>query len=256
MTTDAEHLSLSQHQRAEVRDFTNPDHELRRLFAELLGTYLLVVVAVGAGVVDAASHGAVGPAGKVTAPALMVTAIILFMGTVSGAHLNPAVTLAFALRKDFPWRRVPGYLLAQLLGSILAAVTVQALLGFHGGLGATRPEAGYSDLQALLMEVLLTGGLVSVVLGAASGAQNIGPLAAIAAGSYITLAGLWAGPVSGASMNPARSFGPALIGGDLGTFWIYLAGPLIGSILAVGTAYLLRGKGGADKAAAKAAQGD
>lgn len=255
MTTGAEHLPLSEQQRAEVRDFSNPGHELRRLFAELLGTFLLVVVAVGAGVVDQASHGAIGLGGKVTAPALMVTASILFMGTVSGAHLNPAVTLAFALRRDFPWRRVPGYLLAQFAGAILAAVTIKGLLGMSGGLGATKPGPGYSDLQALLIEVLLTAGLVSVVLGAASGAQNIGPLAAIAAGSYICLAGLWAAPVSGASMNPARSFGPALIGGDLQTFWIYLLGPLLGAVVAVGIAFVLRGPAG-DTTAQRAAQGN
>lgn len=252
---DAEHLSLSKHQRDEVRDFDNPHHEFRRLFAEVLGTYLLVLVAVGAGVVNKLSHGAVGPAGEVTAPALMVTAIILFMGTVSGAHLNPAVTFAFALRKDFPWHRVPGYIVAQVIGSVLAALTVQSILGMEGGLGATRPGSGFSDVQSFLMEVVLTGGLVSVILGAASGAQNIGSLAAIAVGSYITLAGLWAGPVSGASMNPARSFGPALIGGDLGTYWIYLVGPLVGALIAVGIAYVLRGRGGRDRTAEKAAEG-
>ncbi|MDH2445130.1 aquaporin [Amnibacterium sp. CER49] len=254
-TVDAEHLSLSERQRLEVRDFDNPDQELRRLLAELLGTYLLVIVAVGAGVVDTLAHGKVGPAGEVTAPALMVTAIILFMGTISGAHLNPAVTFAFALRRDFPWRRVPGYVLAQIIGSILAALTVEALLGMSGGLGATRPGPGFSTMQALLMEVLLTAGLVNVVLGAASGAQNIGPLAALAAGSYITAAGLWGGPVSGASMNPARSFGPALVGGDLGDYWIYLVGPAGGALLAVGVAILLRGRGGTDKAAKSAAEG-
>ena len=147
----------------------------------------------------------------------MVAAIILSMGTVSGAHLNPAITVAFALRRDFPWRRVPGYVVAQALGSLGAAATVAALFGIQGGLDATRPGPGFTVVQAVVVEVLLTGGLVSVVLGAASGAQNIGPLAAIAAGAYIALAGLWAGPVSGASMNPARSFGPALVGGDLGT---------------------------------------
>ncbi|MGN6445558.1 MIP/aquaporin family protein [Amnibacterium sp.] len=251
---DVEHPTLSNRQRAEVRDFRNPNHELRRLFAELLGTYLLVLVAVGAGVVDQASGGQVGPGGKVVAPALMVTAIILFMGTVSGAHLNPAITVAFALRRDFPWRRVPGYVLVQTIGSVLATLTIAALFGMHGGLGATRPGPGFTDVQALLTEVLLTAGLVSVVLGAASGAQNIGPLASIAAGAYISLAGLWAGPVSGASMNPARSFGPALIGGDLGTIWIYLLGPAVGMLLAVGASMILRGWAG-DPGARRAAQG-
>lgn len=251
----AAHLPLSERERAEVRDFRRPGHAFGPLFGELLGTYLLVLVAVGAGAVDRASGGMVGEGGKVVAPALMVTAIILFMGTVSGAHLNPAITLAFALRRDFPWRRVPSYVLTQGLASVAAALTVQALFGLDGGLGATRPGAGFSELQALVVEVLLTAGLVSVVLGAASGAQNIGPLAAIAAGAYIALAGLWAAPVSGASMNPARSFGPALVGGDLGTFWIYLVGPIAGALLAVVASMLLRGKGGGP-VAERAAQGD
>lgn len=250
-----DHLALSENQRGEVRDFANPDHEPRRLFAELLGTYFLVVVAVGAGAVDHLTHGKLGLGADVTAPALMVTAIILFMGTVSGAHLNPAVTLAFALRRDFPWRRVPGYVVAQVIGAILASLTVRVLVGTSGTLGATQPGHGFSSLQAFFMEVLLTGGLVSVVLGAASGAQNIGPLAAIAAGSYITLAGLWAAPVSGASMNPARSFGPSLLGGDLQYYWIYLLGPLVGSVIAVGIAFILRGPGGGDTAAERAARG-
>jgi aquaporin Z len=251
----AAHLPLSERDRSEVRDFRSPRHEFRRLFGELLGTYLLVLVAVGAGAVDQASGGMVGEGGKVVAPALMVTAIILSMGTVSGAHLNPAITLAFALRRDFPWRRVPGYVLAQGLASVAASLTVQALFGLDGALGATRPGPGFTDLQAVLIEVVLTAGLVGVVLGAASGAQNIGPLAAIAAGASIALAGLWAAPVSGASMNPARSLGPALVGGDLGTFWIYLVGPTAGALLAVAASMLLRGKGGGP-VAARAAQGD
>ncbi|MGN6741954.1 MAG: MIP/aquaporin family protein [Amnibacterium sp.] len=249
-----EHATLPMQQRAEVHDFPNPRYEGRRIFAEVLGTYLLVAVAVGAHVVDTASHGAVGRAGAVTAPALTVTAIVLFMGTVSGAHLNPVVTLAFALRRDFPWARVPGYIAAQTVGAVLGALTVEAVIGSRGALDATRPGPGFSDLQALLVEVLLTAGLVSVVLGAASGAQNIGPLAAIAAGAYIELAGLWAGPVSGASMNPARSFAPALLSGDLGTFWIYLVGPTLGALIAVGIAIVLRGRH-RDTAAARAAQG-
>ncbi|WP_066514849.1 MIP/aquaporin family protein [Curtobacterium ammoniigenes] len=250
-----EHLALSAHQRAEVRDFWNPQHEFRRLFAELLGTYLLVVTAVGAGAVDHRVHGVIGVGAEVTAPALMVTAIILSMGTVSGAHLNPAVTVAFALRRDFPWSRVPGYVIAQFVGSILASVTVGLVVGLQGGLGATRPGPGFSSVQALAVEVIVTFGLVSVVLGAASGAQNIGPLAAVAAGSYIALAGLWGGPVSGASMNPARSFGPGLLGGDLQFFWVYAVGPMAGAILAVGAARILRGPGGADAAAERAAGG-
>jgi aquaporin Z len=174
----------------------------------------------------------------------MVMAIILFMGGVSGAHLNPAVSLAFAMRGDFPWRRVPGYIIVQLVGATLAALFLLAVFGNVGHLGATLPGPGYANWQALLMEIALTAGLVSVILGTASTAQNVGAIAALGVGGYIALAGLWAAPVSGVSMNPARSFGPALVGGDFSSYWVYVVGPLAGALIAVGFAYILRGPGG------------
>ena len=174
----------------------------------------------------------------------MVMAIILFMGAVSGAHLNPAVSLAFALRGDFPWRRVPGYIIVQLLGATLACLFLLAVFGNVGHLGATLPGPGYENWQALLMEIVLTAGLVSVILGTASAAQNVGAIAALGVGGYIALAGLWSAPVSGASMNPARSFGPALVGTDFSSYWVYVVGPLAGAMIAVGFAYVLRGPGG------------
>ena len=142
-------------------------------------------------------------------------AIILFMGAVSGAHLNPVVSLAFALRRDFPARRLPGYVVAQLVGAALACLFLLAVFGNVEHLGATLPGPGYHNWQALLMEIALTGGLVSVILGTASAAQNVGTIGALGVGGYVALAGLWAAPVSGTSMNPARSFGPALVSGDL-----------------------------------------
>jgi aquaporin Z len=170
--------------------------------------------------------------------------MILFMGAVSGAHLNPAVTLSFALRGDFPWRRVPGYIVIQLLAAAVAVLMLRIVFGDVGGLGATLPGSGFSDLQAVTIELLLTFGLVSTILGTASSAQNVGPLSALAVGGYIVLAGLWSSPVSGASMNPARSFGPALVSADFDSYWVYLAGPLLGGALAVAVAVLLRGHGG------------
>ena len=191
---------------------------------------------------------------KVVAPALMVMAIILFMGTVSGAHLNPAVSCAFALRGDFPWKRVPAYIAAQFLGAILATLLLWALIGKQGSAGLTLPGPGISTTTAMLWELVLTAGLVSVILGTASGAQQIGPLAALGVGSYIALAGLWGSPVSGASMNPARSLGPALVLGDWTSWWAYLVGPVAGGAIAVGFAYVLRGRGG-DRSGVAAAQG-
>ena len=236
-------------------DFWDSRHEGRRLFSEVLGTFFLVLVAVGGGMVNARFGGHAVPYGaRVVAPALMVAAVILFMGTVSGAHLNPAVSIAFAARGDFPWRRVPAYVVAQFLGAILATLLLWALIGKQGTAGLTLPGSGISTTTAMLWELVLTTGLVSVILGTASGAQQIGTLAALGVGGYIALAGLWGSPVSGASMNPARSLGPALVKGDWTSWWAYLVGPIAGGAVAVGIAYVLRGRGGG-QSAVEAAQG-
>ncbi|HLI16487.1 MAG TPA: aquaporin [Acidimicrobiales bacterium] len=224
-----------------VRNPSARRHEWRRLFSEVLGTFLLVVVAAGAPVVDAVSHGRVPLDAQVVAPGLMVMAIIYFMGMVSGAHLNPAVTLSFAVRGNFPWGRVPGYILAQLIGATAASLLLRALFGTVGHLGATLPGPGISSGTAFLIETLLTFGLISVILGTASGARNVGANAALAVGGYIALAGLWAAPISGASMNPARSFGPQLVTDDWTSWWAYVAGPVAGGLLAVAVAWILRG---------------
>lgn len=235
-------------------DFDDPKHEWRRLFSELLGTFFLVLVGAGGAVVNAQSDGAISRAAAVTAPGLMVMAIILFMGAVSGAHLNPAVSIAFAARGDFPWRRVPGYVVVQLLGATLACLFLWAVLGKLGMLGATEPGPGISATQAMLMELVLTVGLVSTILGTASGAQNIGVFGALGVGGYIILAGLWSSPISGTSMNPARSFGPDMALLDFTNYWAYVVGPIAGALIAVGVAYILRGPGGG-KSGAAAAQG-
>jgi aquaporin Z len=240
-------------------DFWDGRYEGRRLFSELFGTFLLVLVAVGGGMVNARFGGSAIPYGAlVVAPALMVAAIILFMGAVSGAHLNPAVSIAFALRSDFPWRRVPAYVVAQLLGAILATLLLWTLLGKQGAAGLTLPGEGISTFTAMLWEIVLTAGLVSTILGVSSGAQQLGPIAAVGVGSYIALAGLWGSPVSGASMNPARSLGPALVLGDWTAWWAYLLGPMIGAIIAVGIAFVLRGAGGgrSGRGAAEGTLGD
>jgi aquaporin Z len=224
------------------KDFDDPRREWRRLFSELLGTFALVLAAAGGGLLHA--KGQISLAAAVVAPGLMVMAIILFMGAVSGAHLNPAVSLAFALRGDFPWKRVPGYVVIQLIGATLAGLFLRWVFGNIEHLGATLPGPGYHNWQALLMEIVLTTLLVSVILGTASAAQNVGAIAALGVGGYIALAGLWAAPVSGTSMNPARSFGPALASGDWTSYWVYLVGPVAGALIAVGFAFVLRGRGG------------
>src|SRR5450755_4236314 len=196
-----------------INDFNDPRQEWRRLFSELLGTFFLVLVAAGGGMMIQAFPGVISRTAAVVAPALMVMAIILFMGKVSGAHLNPAVSIAFALRRDFPWWRVPGYIVAQLAGATLAALFLRAVINVSAMYGSNYPAHGYSDMAAFWMELILTMGLVSVILGTASGAQNVGVIGALGIGGYIALAGLWGSPISGASMNPARTFGPDLPAG-------------------------------------------
>jgi len=238
-----------------VRDFYDPKFEGRRLFAELLGTFFLVLVAAGGAVVNAQSGGQIPLAVRVTAPGLMVMAMILFMGGASGAHFNPVVSVGFAMRGDFPWKRVPGYVVVQLIGAVLAVLFLRATLGDIGGLGVTEPGLGISATTALIFEAVLTLGLLSTILGTASGAQNIGVFGAIGVGAYIALAGLWSAPISGASMNPTRSLGPMIVSGNWNDWWVYIVGPFIGGILAVGVAWILRGKGGGLRGK-MAAQGD
>ncbi len=224
------------------------------MFAEVLGTFLLVLGGAGSHVAVSVTGLPISRAAAVTAPGLTVMAAILFMGKVGGAHLNPVVSIAFALRRDFPWKRVPGYIVSQVAGGTLACVFLWTVFGRPGKFGATVPGPNVSDVQAMLVELVLTMGLVSVILGTASDAQNVGALSAIAVGGYIALAGLWADPFSGASMNPVRSFAPDVVRGDLTHTWVYVVGPLLGALLGVVVAYVLRGPGG-DTGARRAAQG-
>jgi aquaporin Z len=238
-----------------ISDFNDPRQEWRRLFSELLGTFFLVLAAAGGGMMGHAFPGVISHQAAVVAPALTVMAIILFMGKVSGAHLNPAVSIAFALRRDFPWNRVPGYIVVQLAGATLAALFLRSVINVSSMYGSNYPAHGYSNMAAFWMELILTLGLVSVILGTSSGAQNIGLFGAFGVGGYIALAGLWGSPISGASMNPARTFGPDLVSNTFTGYWVYIAGPIAGAAAAVVIAFVLRGRGGG-KSGSGAAQGD
>ena len=224
----------------------------RRLLAELLGTFALTLVAAGGQVIAAVSDGGLGQTAVVVAPGLLVMVMIYTLGPISGAHLNPTVTLAFALRRDFPWRRVPGYWVAQFLGAMLAALLLRALFGLAGHLGATLPHHGAAT--SLVMESILTFFLITVILAASASYKIAGHNAALAVGATIILDGLFAAPISGASMNPARSLGPAVVGDQLGSVWLYLLGPGLGALLAVAVAWLLRGPG--SECARAVAQGE
>ncbi len=227
--------------RSSAPNFLNPALEWRRIFAELWGTFLLVLAASGGIVIAARTGSNVSPAVLATAPGIMVMALIYTVGAVSGAHLNPAVTIAFALRGNFPWRRVPGYVLAQVAGGIAASLALRALFGTSGNLGATVPGPGIGVVRSFVVEILLTAGLVNVILGTASGARNIGTNGAIAVGGFIALAGILAAPATGASMNPARSLAPDLIRSTLATTWLYVVGPLAGATIGVVFEWLLKG---------------
>ncbi len=202
---------------------------MRRCLAEFVGTFLLVFAGPGAVVVNEVSGGGVGSLGIGLSFGLAVMAAIYAIGHLSGAHINPAVTVAFALTRHFPWSLVPAYVVSQLLGACAASATHLALFGDVANLGATVPSD--SPLQAALLELVLTILLMFVVSAVATDVRAVGQAAAIAIGGYVALAATFAGPIAGASMNPARSFGPALLGGTWTGHWAYWVGPLVGAAL-------------------------
>lgn len=213
--------------------------EMRRLLAEFLGTFGLVFAGTGAIIVNQETHGVIGHAGIALTFGLVVMAMIYCFGDVSGAHMNPAVTTAFAAGGRFPWRAVPGYIGAQLAGALLASGLLRVLFPVNLLLGATLPTGAAS--QSFLLEVVLTFLLMLVVFSVSTGAQEKGITAGVAIGAVVALEAMFAGPICGASMNPARSLSPALVSGQLQFLWIYLVGPLLGALLAVPACRAVRG---------------
>jgi aquaporin Z len=203
----------------------------KRLLAEFLGTFGLVFAGTGAIVINHASQGAITHAGIALTFGLIVLAMIYAFGDVSGAHLNPAVTTAFALARRFPWGEVPGYLVAQLGGALAASALLRVLFPADDTLGATLPAGPV--WQSFVLETVLTFLLMLVILSVSTGAKEKGITAGIAVGAVIALEAMFAGPICGASMNPARSIAPALFSGHLEHLWVYLAGPVLGAALAV-----------------------
>lgn len=201
---------------------------LHRSAAELVGTYVLVTGGCGAIVVDRAT-GALGHVGVAASFGLVILVMIAALGHLSGAHFNPAVTFAFAFGRHFPWKDVPLYVAGQLLGAVGGALTLRVLFGAGSGLGATLPAG--SAAQAFGVELLLTAILMFVITSVATDTRATGHLAALTIGGTVALDALWGGPVSGASMNPARSFGPALVSGQMQDHWIYWLAPLVGASL-------------------------
>ena len=213
---------------------------LRKLFAELLGTCILTIVTLAATMIAAISNGQVSYVAQAASPGLVVMAMIYGFADTSGAHFNPAVSLAFAIRGVFPWRRVLPYWVAQLVGAVLGARLLRTIFGMAGNLGVIPPNPGVG--AALAMEVILTCILLLIIIGTASRSDLSGPDAAIPVGATVALCRLFSLPVSGASMNPAVSLGQGIVSGMLDNVWIYIIGPFAGSLLAIVFVWMLRGK--------------
>lgn len=223
------------------RDSEAHPSEARRFTAEFLGTFFLTLVAAGADVIEAASHGQIGHTSRYLAPGFVVAAMVWSMSGISGAHINPAVTLTFVLRRSFPLSRALGYWIAQFGGGIAAAGLLRLYFGALVATGASHPGLGVSALGALGWEAILTLFLVLVILGTAENEAVVGKNAALAVGLTVAVCGLFSSPVSGASMNPARSLGPQLVAGQLDASWIYVLGPFFGALCAAGLGYFLFG---------------
>jgi aquaporin NIP len=210
---------------------------LRKAGAELVGTYTLVTAGCGAIMVDSLT-GALTHIGVALAFGLVIMVMIASTGHLSGAHFNPAVTIAFAVTRHFPWRNVPVYVISQTAGAILGAFTIRLLLGSVANLGATIPSGDV--LQSFGLEILLTTVLMFVITSVATDTRAVGELAALAVGATVALDALWGGPISGASMNPARSLGPAIVAGVWKDQWVYLVAPVAGACLGAALYQLLR----------------
>lgn len=200
---------------------------MNRYIAELFGTFALVFCGTGAIVINEASGGTVTHAGIAVTFGLIVVAMIYAIGDVSGAHINPAVTIAFAVAGEFPKREIPAYVLAQCLGALLASSLLRLLFPDVATLGETLPAG--SALQSFVLEFILTLFLMFVIIQVATGSKEVGMMAGLAIGFTVLLEAMFAGPICGASMNPARSLGPALVGGNWANLWLYLLAPTLGA---------------------------
>ena len=211
---------------------------MNKLFAEFLGTFALIFAGTGAIVINHASNAAIGHAGIALTFGLIVLAMIYTFGDISGAHLNPAVTVAFAAARRFPWRDVAGYLAAQFAGAFAASGVLRGLFPGDTNLGATLPAG--SAGQSFILEVILTFLLMFVILSVSTGAKEKGITAGIAVGAVIAVAAMFAGPICGASMNPARSLAPALVSGQMASVWIYITAPVLGALIAIPACCVVR----------------
>ncbi|MEA2513393.1 MAG: aquaporin [Thermomicrobiales bacterium] len=216
---------------------------LRKLVAEAIGTFALVFAGPGAIVIDAET-GAIGHVGVAISFGLVIMTMIYATGHISGAHFNPAVTLAFAITRHLPWRLAAGYWAAQLVGGTAASLLLRGLFGDVANLGATLPRG--SDRQSFILETTLTFFLMFVIISVATDVRAVGQDAAIAIGGTIGLEAMFAGPISGASMNPARSLAPALVSWTWQSQWLYVVGPAVGAVLGALAYQFIRGESPVD----------
>jgi aquaporin NIP len=214
---------------------------MKKYMSEFFGTFALVFAGTGAIVINHASNGAITHAGIALTFGLVVLAMVYTFGDVSGAHLNPAVTTAFAAASRLPWREVPPYIVAQVSGALAASGLLKALFPANPTLGATLPSG--PPAQSLVLELVLTFILMLVILSVSTGAKEKGITAGIAVGAVIALEAMFAGPICGASMNPARSLAPAIVSGHLEHLWLYLVGTTAGALLAVPACCVVRERG-------------
>jgi MIP family channel proteins len=237
---------------SDVARHDGDDTWVRRLGVETIGTFLLVFVSAGVGMVAYLHPDQVSTGARIVAPALALTALIFAFGGASGAHFNPAVTLAFAVRSVFPWRWLPGYVLAQMVGAVAAAGVLAVMLPGAIDHGVTSPTG--SVAQAFWFELVLMALRVVVVLNTASEHRLLGSDAALASGATLAAGGFIGIAISGASMNPARSLGPAIVAGVSDHQWLYVVAPCIGAVIAVGVMVICHGA--VERAERDAAQGD
>jgi MIP family channel proteins len=213
---------------------------MNKWVAEALGTFALVFAGTGAIVINDVSGGAITHVGVALTFGLVVMTVINSVGDVSGAHINPAVTLAFWAARRLPAREVAPYLISQIAGALAASVLLRGLFIEHATLGTTQPAGSWA--QSFLLEIVLTWFLMFVILGVSTGAREKGIVAGVSIGGVVALEAMFAGPISGASMNPARSLAPALVSGTLDSLSLYLAAPVLGALLAVPSAELVHAR--------------
>ncbi|HEX6890575.1 MAG TPA: MIP family channel protein [Chryseolinea sp.] len=214
---------------------------MRKYYAEVIGTFALVFCGTGAIIINQETSGAISHAGIAFTFGLIVMVMIYTLGPISGAHLNPAVTIAFTVAKRFPANQIIPYVLSQTVGAMLASLTLRLLFSTNEFLGTTQPRG--TELQSFVLETILTFFLMLVIIHVATGSKEQGMFAGLAIGSTVLLEAMFAGPICGASMNPIRSFSPAVVSGHLEHLWIYLVAPILGAVLSISAWNVLKSKG-------------